>query len=70
MITEDSEVIPEREGVHKRIQAEIQQEDKEAEMVEELMLEIPQEWNAVPDMIMEDEEELMIMETYKKHKID
>ena len=41
MITEDPEVIAEREGVHKRIQAEIQHEDKEAEMGEEAMLEIP-----------------------------
>ena len=62
MITEDPELISEREGVHKRIQAEIQHEDKEGEMAEEVMLEIPQEWNSVPDLIMEDEEELMITE--------
>ena len=31
MIVEDQEVIAEREGVHERIQAEIQQGDKEAE---------------------------------------
>ena len=41
MINEDPEVIAEKEGVHKRIQAEIQHEDKEAEMAEEVMLEIP-----------------------------
>ena len=50
IITEDPEVITEREGVHERIQAEIQHADKEAEMAEEVMLEIPPEWNAVPDL--------------------
>ena len=33
IITEDPEEISEREGVHKRIQAEIQHKDKEAEVV-------------------------------------
>ena len=51
MITEDPEVIAEREEVHKRIQAEIQHEDKEVEVAEEVMLEIPPEWNRVPDLI-------------------
>ena len=58
MITEDPEVIAEREGVHEIIQAEIQHKDKEVEMAEEVMLEIPLEWNVVPDLIMEDEEEV------------
>ena len=40
MITEDSEVIAKREGVHERIHTEIQHEDKEAEMAEEIMLEM------------------------------
>ena len=70
MITEDPEVIAEREGVHKRIQTKIQHEEKEAEMVEAVMLEIPPKWNAVPDLIMEDEEELMITETDYKQKRD
>ena len=70
MITEDPEVIAEREGVHKRIQTKIQHEEKEAEMVEAVMLEIPPKWNAVPDLIMEDEEELMITETDTKRKRD
>ena len=39
-------------------------------MVEEVMLEIPPEWNAVPDLIMKDEEELMIMETDNKWRSD
>ena len=54
MITEDPEVIAEREGVHQRIQAEIQCKGKEAETADEVMIEIPPEWNAVPDLIMED----------------
>ena len=39
-------------------------------MVEEAMLEIPPEWNTVPNMIMEEEEELMITETDNKQKRD
>ena len=34
------------------------------------MLEIPPKWNAVPDLIMEDEEGIMIMETDTKRKRD
>ena len=34
------------------------------------MLEIPLEWNAVPYLIMEDEDELMITETDNKLKRD
>ena len=67
-ITEDPEEIAER--VHYRIQAEIQHEDKEVEVAEEVMLEIPLEWNAVPDLIMEDKEELIIMETDNKQMRD
>ena len=33
------------------------------EVAEEVMLEVPPKWNAVPDLITEDEEGLMIMET-------
>ena len=43
MITEDPEVIAEREGVHQRIQAVIQHKAKEVEVMEEVMLEIPLE---------------------------
>ena len=32
------------------------------------MLEVPPEWNAVPDLIMEDEEGMMIMELDTKKK--
>ena len=41
-----------REGIHERIQAEIHHEDKEREARAEEMLEIPLEWNEVPDLIM------------------
>ena len=38
--------------------------------LEEVMLEVPPEWNAVPDLIMEDDEDLMITETDTKQKRD
>ena len=59
-----------REGVHKRIQAENHHEDKEGEATAEEMLEVPPEWNEVPDLMMEDED---IWPAYKgatKRKID
>ena len=56
MITEDPEIIAERDGVQERIQAETQHKGKEVEMAEEVMLEIPLERNVVPDLIMEDED--------------
>ena len=34
------------------------------------MLEVPPEWNAFPDLIMEDEECMMITETDTKRKRD
>ena len=64
MIT-NSEIIAER-GVHERIQAEIQHKNKEVEVAEEEMLEISPKWNVVPDLIMEDNKELMITETDNK----
>ena len=48
----DPEEIAVREGIHERIQAEIHHEDKEAETVAEEMLEVPPEWNEVPDLMM------------------
>ena len=47
IIPEDPEVIAQKEGVHERVQAEIQQKEKETEVVEEVALEVPPEWNAV-----------------------
>ena len=52
VLPEDPEEIAVREGIHKRIQAEIHHEDKEAEVTAEEMLEVPQEWNEVPDLMM------------------
>ena len=68
ILPEDPEVIAEREGVHERIQSKIQHKDKEA--AEEVMSEVPPEWNAVPDLIIEDEEVMMITETDSKRKRD
>ena len=54
VIPEDPEKMAVREGKHKRIQAEIYHENKEREALAEEMLEIPLEWNEVPELIMED----------------
>ena len=52
------------------IQVEVQHEDKEVKVAEEVMLEVPPEMNAVPDLIMEDEEGMMITETDTKRNRD
>ena len=54
VIPEDPEEMAAREGIHERIQGEIHHENKEREARAEEMLEIPLEWNEVPDLIMED----------------
>ena len=54
MILDDPEEMAVREGIHERIQAEIYHENKERAAQAEEMLEIPPEWNEVPDLIMED----------------
>ena len=56
--------------MYKPLTQNIRVGDKELEMVEEVMLEIPLEWNEVPNLIMEDEEELMITEMDNKQKRD
>ena len=58
IVPEDPKEIAVREGIHKRIQAEIHHEDKEAEE----MLEVPLEWNAAPDLMMEDKDVLWRLE--------
>ena len=63
-------MIAEREGIHERIQLEIQHEDKEAEVRAEEMLEVPPAWNEVPDLMMEDKDGMMIMEAVTKRKRD
>ena len=47
-----------RERIHEKIQAEIHQENKEVEARVEKMLEVPLEWNTVPDLMMEEEDVL------------
>ena len=56
IVSEDPQEIAVREGIHKRIQAEIHHEDKKADTRAEEMLEVPAEWNEVPDMMMEDKD--------------
>ena len=58
IIPEDSEEMAVREGIHERIQAEIHQGNKEEEARAEEMLEVPPEWNEVPDLMMEEEDVL------------
>ena len=57
----DIQVIPEDpkemawiEGIHKRIQPEMYHENKGIEARAEDMLEIPSQWNEVPDLMMEE----------------
>ena len=47
-----------REGIHERIQAEIHQGNTEEEARAQEMLEVPSEWNEVPDLMMEEEDVL------------
>ena len=61
-------MIAEREGMHKKLQAKIQHKDKEVEVATEE--EIPPEWNAIPDLIMENQDDIMITEADTKHKRD
>ena len=56
VIPEDPEEIAVREGLHERIQVEMHHENKEIEARAEEMLEIPPEWNEVPDLMMEEGE--------------
>ena len=56
MIMDSPEEMEMREGIHKRIQAEIHQEAKEEAFQAEERLNAPQGWNEVEDLIMEDRE--------------
>ena len=69
-IPEDPQEIALREGIHERIQDKIHHEDKEAEARAEEMLEVPLEWNEVPDLMMEDKEVWPASEAAVKPKID
>ena len=48
------EDIAEREGIHKRIQSEMRNDDKESISRAEEMLEPPPVWNEVQDIILDD----------------
>ena len=54
MIFDGSEKMGMREGIHKRIQAEIYNEDRERAFQAEEMLDTPPGWNEVEDLIMDD----------------
>ena len=68
IIPEDPEVVAGREGIHERIQAEIQHEDKEVEVLAEEMLDAPPAWNEVPDLMIESEDGRMIPEARREKK--
>ena len=70
IVSEDSKEIAVREGMHKRNQAEIHHEDKKEEARAEEMLEVPPEWNEVPDLIMEDKDILPKAEGSTRQKRD
>ena len=65
ILPEDSKVIAEREGIHERIQLEIQ-----TEVSAEEMLEVPPAWNEVPDLLMAGKDGMLIKEADTKHKRD
>ena len=52
----------EREGIHERIQLEIQHKDKKGEVVAKEILEVPLAWDEVSDLMMEDEDGMMMTE--------
>ena len=54
VIPEDPEEMAVREGINERIQAEMHHENKETAARAKEMLEIPPEWNKVPDLMMEE----------------
>ena len=70
VIPEDPEEIAVRDGIHEKKQAEIHHADKEAEAKAEEMLEVPLEWNEVPDLMMEDKDVQPATETAVNWKID
>ena len=70
IIPEEPEAIAVREGIHERIQAEIQHEEKEAEVMAEEMFDTPPAWNKVPDLMMETKDGRTIPEPATKQKRD
>ena len=53
---DEPEVVVAREGIHERIQAEIQHKGKEAQVRSDEMLDTLPAWNEVPDLMMEAED--------------
>ena len=51
-VHKEPETIAVRGGIHERIQAEIQHEDKEAKAMAEGLLDAQPAWNEVPDLMM------------------
>ena len=70
VVPEDPEEIAGRDGIYERIQAEIHLEDKVAKARAEEMLEVPPEWNEVPDMRMKDKNVLPEAEESTTQKRD
>ena len=64
------EDIAEREGIHERIQAELQNGDTEKASQAEEMLELPPVWNEVQDLLMEDGDVISEDLRPRKHKRD
>ena len=64
------ERLENKEGIHERIQAEIQHEEKEADVMAKEMLDTPLVWNEVPDPMMETKDGRMIREAATKQKRD
>ena len=66
MIFDSPEEMAMREGIHKRIQAEIYHEDRERVFQAEERLEAPPGWNEVEDLIMDDGD--ILVENMKPEK--
>ena len=67
---EEQGTIAVREGIHKRIQAEIQHKAREVKAMVEEMLDAPAAWNEVPDLILETKDGRMILAAATKQKRD
>ena len=66
VLPEDPEVVAAREGIHERIQGEMQYEDKEAEE----LLEAPPVWSSMLDLMMDTEGEVTRPVAATKRKRD
>ena len=64
----EPEVVAMREGIHERRHAEIQHEEKEANMLAEEILNAPPAWNKIPDLMMKAKDGRMIPGVATKRK--